>query len=315
MKPWTTDDIPNQQGRRVVITGATGGIGYETALALAGAGARVVLTGRHAGKGEVALAAIRKAYPSADIRYDDLDLANLASVKAFAERFAAEYDALDVLINNGGVMAPPTRHVTADGFELQFGTNYLGHFALTAQLLALLRKGAAPRVVSVSSGAHRIQAAIHFDDLQWQHGYSSWQAYAQSKLANLLFAFELQRRSDALGWGLMSNGAHPGYARTGLQSAGPGMGPRGVGGALIRLLEPVAEWAMSQSAADGALPTLFAAASPDAKPAGYYGPRGFVETKGPVGEAAVGERAKDTAVAARLWDVSEQLTAVRWPRK
>jgi len=308
---FATRDIPSQQGRLAVITGATGGLGYETALALAGAGAEVVLTGRNAEKGEAALKLIRAAQPRAKIRYADLDLASLASVGAFAARFSAGHDALDLLINNAGVMAPPTRHVTQDGFELQFGTNYLGHFALTAQLLPLLRRGRQARVVNVSSGAHRMRAAIHFDDLQWERRYRSWQAYAQSKLAMLMFAFELQRRSDAAGWGLMSNAAHPGYARTGLQSAGPGLGRQGPS-LVARLSEMVGPFA-SQSAAAGALPTLFAATSPGARPAGYYGPQGFVEMKGPVGAAIIGKKAQDTAAATRLWGVSEQLTGSRWP--
>jgi NAD(P)-dependent dehydrogenase (short-subunit alcohol dehydrogenase family) len=308
---WTASDIPPQMGRLAVITGATGGLGYETALALARAGAEVVLTGRNAAKGETALAAIRAARPEANIRYANLDLASLASVKAFAEQFSAEHATLDLLINNAGVMVPPTRHVTADGFELQFGTNYLSHFALTAYLLPTLRRGRRPRVVNLSSGAHRIQAAIHFDDLQWERRYQPWPAYAQSKLAMLMFAFELQRRSDDLGWGLMSNAAHPGYARTGLQSAGPSLGRSNpsLTERLLKLIEPLT----SQSAADGALPTLFAATSPDAKPAGYYGPRGVGELKGPVGEAVIGKAAQVRVVATRLWEVSEQLTGAQWP--
>ena len=213
---WSTKDMPSQQGRVAIITGATGGLGLETAKALAGAGAAVVLTGRNAAKGEAALQHIRAAYPNATIRYEDLDLASLASVAAFADRFASAHASVDVLVNNAGVMMPPARHLTADGFELQFGTNYLGHFALTAHLLPLLRAGNRPRVVSLSSIAHKLQAAIHFDDLQWQRRYSPWAAYAQSKLAMLVFAIELQRRSDAAGWGLLSVAAHPGYARTGL---------------------------------------------------------------------------------------------------
>jgi NAD(P)-dependent dehydrogenase (short-subunit alcohol dehydrogenase family) len=312
MKGWTARDIPPQQGRLVVITGATGGLGYETALALAEAGADVVLTGRNASKGETALRKIRAAHPRAQIRYADLDLASLGSVAAFVERFSAEHAALDVLVNNAGVMMPPRRQTTHDGFELQFGTNYLGHFALTAQLLPLLRHGRQTRVVTIASGAHRLQAAIHFDDLQWARQYKPWQAYAQSKLAMLLFALELQRRSDALGWGLMSNAAHPGYATTGLQSAGPSLGRTGpsLAGQFAKLIAPFA----AQSAADGALPTLFAATSPQAKPAGYYGPQGFFEMKGPVGDATIGKQAKDTAVAAHLWDVSEQITGVHWPK-
>ena len=305
---WSTRDIPPQQGRLAVITGATGGIGYETALALAGAGAEVVLTGHNPTKGAAALANIRTQYPQATISYADLDLASLASIKAFAERFSAEHEGLDLLINNAGVMMPPVRHETQDGFELQFGTNYLGHFALTNHLLPTLRRGRKTRVVNVSSGAHRLQAAIHFDDLQWERSYHPWQAYAQSKLAMLMFAFELQRRSDANNWGLIANAAHPGYARTGLQSAGASLGRKTP--SLFERISPLLEPLASQSAAAGALPTLFAATSLEAKPAGYYGPQGFAEMKGPVGEARVGKKAQDAAVAARLWDVSEQLTGV-----
>lgn len=311
MSSWTTQDIPPQAGRRVLITGATGGLGYETALALAQAGADVLLTGRNPAKGEAALAAIRASVPAAQIRYANLDLASLASVQAFAERLSGETDGLDLLVNNAGVMMPPSRHQTVDGFELQLGTNYLSHFALTGRLLPLLRRGRQTRVVNLSSAAHRIQAAIHFDDLQWQKKYQPWPAYAQSKLAMLMFAFELERRSKAGGWGLMSNAAHPGYARTGLQSAGPGLG-RNSPSLLERigkLLEPMA----SQSAAAGALPTLFAATSPQARPAGYYGPQGFMEMKGEVGDARVGQAARDAAVGVRLWEMSEKLTEVVWP--
>jgi NAD(P)-dependent dehydrogenase (short-subunit alcohol dehydrogenase family) len=310
MANWTCNDIPPQTGRLAVVTGATGGLGYETALALAGAGAEVVLTGRNEAKGNAALAAIRAQYPRALISYQHLDLASLASVREFAERFTHKHVALDLLINNAGVMTPPARHETADGFELQFGTNYLGHFALTAQLLPALRNADGARVVNLSSIAHKLRAAIHFDDLQWTRRYDPWAAYAQSKLAMLMFAFELQRRSDANGWGLVSNAAHPGFARTDLIANGPGE---------HSLANLVGRWTvqplMSQSAAAGALPTLFAATAPEAKPGGYYGPVGLFETKGPVGEAAIAPRALDHAVAARLWDVSEQLTHVRWPRR
>jgi len=309
---WTSKDIPSQRGRRVVITGATGGLGYETALALAAAGANVLLTGRNPAKGTEALQRIRAAVPDATISYDDLDLADLGAVEAFANRRAESWDAIDLLVNNAGVMTPPTRHETRDGFELQFGTNYLGHFALTGRLLPLLRKGDRTRVVHLSSGAHRLLAAIHFDDLQWQKSYKPWRAYAQSKLANILFAFELQRRSDALGWGLMSNAAHPGYAITDLQTSGPRLGRDGKPALIERFSAMLAPF-MSQSAAAGALPTLFAATSPDARPAGYYGPQRMFELKGPVGEARIGKEAQDSAVAARLWRVSEKLTGVNWP--
>jgi NAD(P)-dependent dehydrogenase (short-subunit alcohol dehydrogenase family) len=306
MKPWNIADIPPQSGRTAVITGATGGLGYETALALAGAGATVVLTGRNAAKGDAALTRIRAVYPEASIRYEHLDLASLAAIGDFVERFARSNASIDLLINNAGVMMLPKRQTTADGFELQFGTNYLGHFALTAQLLPLLRKGRQPRVVNLSSLVHR-SGAIHFDDLQWERRYKPYGAYGQSKLAMLMFALELQRRSDAGGWGLMSNAAHPGYARTDLIANGPG------DTWFQKLAKATFEPLASQSAADGALPTLFAATSSEAKGGGYYGPDGFYELKGHVKEALIARQANDAATAAQLWDISTRLTHVTWP--
>jgi NAD(P)-dependent dehydrogenase (short-subunit alcohol dehydrogenase family) len=303
MSGWSTADIPPQGGKTAVITGATGGLGYETALALAGAGATVVLTGRSDAKGRTALEWIRAQFPKASISYETLDLASLASVADFAARFAAAHTSLDLLINNAGVMALPQRQATADGFEMQIGTNYLSHYALTARLLPLLRRGHQPRVVNLSSLAHR-SGAIHFDDLQSAQSYSPWKAYCQSKLAMLIFALELQRRSDAAGWGLLSNAAHPGYARTDLIANGPGAA--GLLSRLSKSLQPL----MSHSAAAGALPTLFAATSLAAKAAGYYGPNGFYELKGPPAPAKIMPQAKDKAVAARLWDVSAALTGV-----
>jgi NAD(P)-dependent dehydrogenase (short-subunit alcohol dehydrogenase family) len=303
MTGWSTADIPSLNGKTAVITGATGGLGYETALALAGAGAAVVLTGRNEAKGLHALQAIRSQFPNAGIVYENLDLANLASVADFSKRFAAAHASLDLLVNNAGVMALPQRQVTSDGFEMQFGTNYLGHYALTAHLLPQLRRGNQPRVVNLSSLTHR-WGAIHFDDLQGTRSYSPQKAYSQSKLAMLMFALELQRRSDAAGWGLMSNAAHPGYARTDLIANGPGAS--GLLWQLNKALRPF----VSQSAAEGALPTLFAATSPGAKAAGYYGPNGFYELKGLPVPAKIMPQAKDTAGAARLWDVSATLTGV-----
>jgi NAD(P)-dependent dehydrogenase (short-subunit alcohol dehydrogenase family) len=303
MTDWSTADIPPLTGKTAVITGATGGLGYETALALAGAGANVVLTGRNDAKGRDALQAIRRQFPNAEIAYDTLDLANLASVAEFASRYAAAHASLDLLVNNAGVMALPQRQVTSDGFEMQLGTNYLGHYALTAHLLPSLRQGPQPRVVNLSSLAHR-SGAINFGDLQSAKSYSSWKAYCQSKLAMLMFALELQRRSDAAGWGLMSNAAHPGFARTDLIANGPGAS--GLLWHVSRLLQPY----VSQSAAEGALPTLFAATSPDAKAGGYYGPNGFYEMKGPPVPAKIMPQAKDAGAAARLWDVSAALTGV-----
>jgi NAD(P)-dependent dehydrogenase (short-subunit alcohol dehydrogenase family) len=303
MTDWTTADIPSLDGRTAVITGATGGLGYETALALAGAGAQVVLTGRNDAKGRNALQTIRSQVPNARVAYENLDLGSLASVADFAKRFAAAHRSLDLLVNNAAVMALPQRQTTADGFEMQFGTNYLGHYALTAHLLPSLRRGNQPRVVNLSSLTHR-SGSINFGDLQATRSYSPRKAYSQSKLAMLMFALELQRRSDASGWGLMSNAAHPGYARTDLIANGPGA--NGFLGLVNSILQP----ALSQSAPEGALPTLFAATSPDAKPAGYYGPNRFYELKGPPGPAKIMPQAKDAAVAAQLWDVSAALTGV-----
>jgi NAD(P)-dependent dehydrogenase (short-subunit alcohol dehydrogenase family) len=303
MTDWTIADIPSQDGKTAIITGATGGLGFETALALAGAGATVVLTGRNDAKGQNAIQRIRGQFPNAKISYQTLDLASLASIADFVARFAAAHVSLDLLINNAGVMALPKRQTTADGFEMQFGTNYLGHYALTARLLPQLRRGHQPRVVNLSSLAHR-SGAIDFNDLQGAKSYNRFKAYSQSKLAMLMFALELQRRSDAAGWGLLSNAAHPGYALTDLMANGPGT--RSLMGQFGKILQPFA----SHSAAAGALPTLFAATSPEAQPGGYYGPNWFYELKGPPAPAKIMPRAKDAAVAARLWDVSAALTGV-----
>jgi NAD(P)-dependent dehydrogenase (short-subunit alcohol dehydrogenase family) len=299
MNQWSVADIPSQHGKLAVITGATGGLGYETALALAGAGAEVRVTGRNAEKGRVAIERIKRAVPSANVRFE------INSVRAFAAKMVANDQPLDLLINNAGVMDLPGRRLTEDGFEMQLGTNHLSHFALTGLLLPVLLRAEA-RVVNISSLAHR-GGKIDFDNLQAERKYRSWPAYQQSKLANLLFTFELQRRSDSGGWGLMSNAAHPGYARTDLIPNGPGTG--GLKGAGARLVGSF----MSHSAAAGALPTLFAATSPTATPMGYYGPNGFYELKGAVAPAKVLPQAKDETVARKLWEVSERLTGVKWP--
>jgi NAD(P)-dependent dehydrogenase (short-subunit alcohol dehydrogenase family) len=304
---WSVEDIPDQSGRVAIVTGANTGLGYETALALAGAGAEVIVAARNPEKGAAAVARIQAAHPAATVSLSRVDLASLADVAAFAEGMAASHRKLDLLMNNAGVMAPPTRGQTADGFELQFGVNYLAHFALTARLLPLLRAASAPRVINLSSGVHHV-GRIHFDDLQGTRRYRGVGAYAQSKLAMLMFAFELQRRSDDDGWGLMSNAAHPGYARTDLIASGPGADAFStrVGEILI------APWA-SQSAAAGALPQLYAATSPDAAGGAYYGPDGFLEMKGAPTHAWVSARARDAGAAARLWSVSETLAGVSYP--
>jgi NAD(P)-dependent dehydrogenase (short-subunit alcohol dehydrogenase family) len=302
MTDWTIANIPPQRGKLAVVTGATGGLGYQTAMRLAQAGAEVALTGRNETKGREAVSKIRNQFPDANISFEALDLANLASVADFARRFATAHASLDLLINNAGVMALPTRQTTADGFEMQFGTNYLGHYALTAQLLPLLRRAHQPRVVSLSSIAHRT-GFIQFSDLQGERFYSPWKAYNQSKLAMLMFALELQRRSDGAGWNLISNASHPGWARTDLFANGPGFG-------LISFASQFAAPLFSQSAESGALPTLFAATSPQAEGGGYYGPNGLYELRGPPAPARIMPQARDKAAAAKLWDVSQQLTGV-----
>jgi len=293
-----TPEIPSQLGKTAVVTGSTGGLGYETVLALAKAGADIVLTGRDDRKGRSALDKISREVIGARIRYEHLDLASLASIADFAQRMQVR-QSLDLLINNAGVMALPRRQTTADGFEMQFGTNYLGHFALTARLMPLLRRSSGPRVVSVSSLAHRT-GSIDFGDLQGTRLYSPWKAYGQSKLACLMFALELQRRSDAAGWNLTSDAAHPGFSRTNLFASGPG--------GLLSVATDFAAPFFGHSAADGARPILFAATSPQAKPGAYYGPGGFGELRGAPAPALIMPRARDAATAARLWDVSEKLT-------
>ncbi|MDI6653600.1 SDR family oxidoreductase [Gluconobacter japonicus] len=303
MSKWTTSNIPDLHDRSFVVTG-TGGLGFEDALALARAGATVILAGRNPGKGAEAVARIKRDTPKAAISFEALDLADLASIAAFGERLCSQHDHLDVLINNAGVMMPPTRKVTSDGFELQFGTNYLGHFALTAHLLPLLRKGNHPRVVTLSSiAAHDGQIA--FDDLQAAHSYKPMPVYSQSKLACLMFALELQRRSGAGNWGITSIAAHPGISRTDLL-------PNGAGASSILGLARRMLWFLFQPAAQGALPTLFAATSSEAKGGCYYGPDRLSETRGYPTAAKIPPAALDRQDAARLWDISEQLTRMQF---
>lgn len=298
MNKWTAADIPSQRERTVVVTG-TGGLGYEDALALARAGADVIIAGRNPQKGAEAVASIRQAIPAAKVRFEQLDLASLKSVEDFAARLSGEIDSLDLLVNNAGVMVPPARQETAGGFELQFGTNYLGHFALTARLMPLLRRGKEARVVTLSSVAAR-QGKIDFEDLQGRKTYIPMQAYSQSKLACLMFAFELQRQSAKQGWGITSLAAHPGISRTELLHNAPGRGS-------VMSAVRSAMWFLFQPAAQGALPTLFAATASDISPGAYYGPHALGETRGYPALSKIPQRATDAAVARRLWQVSEEL--------
>jgi NAD(P)-dependent dehydrogenase (short-subunit alcohol dehydrogenase family) len=304
MIKWTITDIPPQHGRLAIVTG-TGGLGFETALALARAGAETIVAGRDAAKGTEAVARIRMTAPAAIVGFERLDLASLASVADFAERMRDRHERLDLLINNAGVMVPPERRETADGFELQLGTNHLGHFALTGRLLPLLRAARGARVVSLSSVAAR-SGAIDLDDLNAERSYRPAPVYGQSKLACLMFGFELQRRSAAGGWGVTSVVAHPGIARTDLLHNAPG---RWSGMGLTRTLL----WFLFQPAAQGALPTLLAATSPDIRPGGYYGPDSLAETRGYPAPARVPPQALDENVARRLWEASETLTGTAFP--
>jgi NAD(P)-dependent dehydrogenase (short-subunit alcohol dehydrogenase family) len=297
--------IPPQSGKLVVVTGATSGLGFEIALALAQGCADVIVAGRNDAKGRGAAGKIRTLAPKSLVRFEKLDLAQLSSVTAFAERMATLGRPVDLLVNNAGVMALPERQLTADGFEMQFGTNYLGHFALTGQLLPLLRRSRSPRVVQVSSVVHRF-GKIRFDNLHGERQYKPWAAYFQSKLATLLFARELQWQSDAHGWGLLSSAVHPGYAQTDLLANG--LGAKNPLSVLSRSLGRM----LSHSAAEGALPALFAAGSAHVEPGGFYGPGGLFEFTGPPAAAHVSSRAHDQAVARKLWQVSERMTRVQW---
>ena len=297
MNAWTFDDIPNQTGRTAIVTGANSGIGLETARMLALRGADVVLACRNPDKGKAALDRILAEKPKGTATLEALDLADLDSVAAFSDRFAATHDKLDLLVNNAGVMMPPLSR-TKQGFELQLGTNHLGHAALTARLAPLVLRTPGARFVIVSSGAHR-QGRIDFDDLNWStRSYSPMPAYAQSKLANLLFALELQRRIAATGSDVRVTAAHPGWTSTDLQrTAG-----------LFRFFNPV----FAMKPADGALPTLRAATDPDAGPGSYWGPARFFEMSGPPVRARIDDRAQDEKVAARLWDETEKLIGLRF---
>jgi NAD(P)-dependent dehydrogenase (short-subunit alcohol dehydrogenase family) len=299
---WSSEQIPDQRGRTAIVTGANSGLGLVTARELARHGASVVLACRNLEKGEEALHGIEASMPGAQTELAELDLGSLASVESFAEGFRSSHDGLDLLINNAGVMAPPRRQ-TADGFELQLGTNHLGHFALSGRLIALMEGRADARVVTLSSNAHKM-GRIDFDDLQSERRYKRWGAYGQSKLADLMSALELDRRLRAAGSTIKSVAAHPGYASTNLQTAAPP--------ALDRLVMTFTNLIVAQSADMGALPSLYAATYPDLEGGSYVGPDGIGEFRGHPHVVSPNRAALDEQVAERLWSVSEELTGVKF---
>jgi NAD(P)-dependent dehydrogenase (short-subunit alcohol dehydrogenase family) len=304
MHKWTTADIPSLAGTLSVVTGANSGIGWYAALELARAGSEVILAARSEAKGRDAADRILRDAPMARVRPAILDLASLASVRAFAAGVDRE-PRLDLLVNNAGVMLVPTRQTTSDGFELQFGTNVLGPFALTALLMPALRRAPLPRVTTVSSGAANMGTRrIRFEDLQWVEGYAAWKVYCQTKLADLMFALELGRRCTAARVSLTSTAAHPGYARTNLQTSGPGRP--------LNLTEKVFEKLLSQDAFHGALATLRAATDLDATSGSYYGPDGVFQMRGNPVPIPIPKPGQNEDAARRLWDVATRLTGVTW---
>jgi NAD(P)-dependent dehydrogenase (short-subunit alcohol dehydrogenase family) len=302
--------VPDQSGALAVVTGANSGTGKETVRRLAGAGGRVVMAVRTVEKGEQARAEILAEHPAAQLEVRRLDLADLASVERFAAGMSADGTPIDLLVNNAGVMAPPSRLTTADGFELQMGSNYLGPFALTVRLLPLLLAADTPRVATMSSGVASI-GKIHFDDMQWERRYRPTLAYAQSKLANLMFTRQLAAIAADRGWSLLSTGAHPGYTRTNLQTAGANLGT-GRPTVMSRMLSTL-DFLPSQGVEQGAEPLLYAATSQDAVAGGYYGPGGRFGLVGPTKTTRAPSRAQDTTKNERLWKESEHLTGVALP--
>ena len=304
MTKWTLADIPSLHGRLAVVTGANSGIGWHTALELARAGSEVILASRTEAKGHDAVDRIRQEVPQAKVRAEVLDLASLRSVQSFAAKIDREAK-LDLLINNAGVMSVPTRQVTEDGFELQFGTNFLGPFALTMSLMPALMRAPSPKVTTVSSGAANMGVKkINFGDLQWERSYGPWTAYCQSKLADLMFALELGRRSASASLPLVSNAAHPGYARTNLQTSGPGREKYRV--------EKIMEALVSNDAAHGAMPTLRAATARDAISGSYFAPERMFQLKGDPVPVPIPKPAQNEAAARQLWETAEGLTGAAW---
>ncbi|MDN4520381.1 SDR family oxidoreductase [Mycolicibacterium austroafricanum] len=305
-----TVDVPDLHGKLAVITGGSDGIGFGLAGRLAAAGAEVILPVRNADKGRHAADAIRTATPDARISTRPMDLSSLRSVADLADELLTEGRPIHLLINNAGVMNPPSRQTTVDGFELQWGTNHLGHFALTARLLPLLTAGAAR--VTTQSSISAARHAINWDDLNFENSYAVGKAYSQSKIANLMFGLELDRRSRHAGWGITSNVAHPGVTATNLLAAQPHMGRDG-DTLSVRLIRRLAGLGiLAQTVDRGLLPALYAATHPDAEGGKFYGPSGFQHMSGAPAEQQVYRPARDDADAARLWRVSEQLAGVQF---
>jgi NAD(P)-dependent dehydrogenase (short-subunit alcohol dehydrogenase family) len=301
MTAWNAD----LTGKQIVVTGASSGIGYEAALALATRGANVVLAVRDTARGEACAAKIRAEHPGAELIVSSLDLASLASVRAFAERISETLPRIDILLNNAGLGLQATRGTTDDGFERQFGTNHLGHFALTGRLIPALLRAPSPRVVTIASIAHR-RGVIDLNDLQTERPYAGRRAYGQSKLANLMFAMELDRRARAAGSRLVSVAAHPGVATTGFVAATQ----------MPRIMATLGQFAIGifgHDAAHGALPGLYAATMPDVQGGQYWGPNGFMEVRGAPAPAKFAPQALDQAMWGKLWAASEQLTGVTYP--
>ncbi len=305
---WTAQDIPDLSGKVAVVTGANSGLGLHTAAGLAGKGAKVILACRTQAKAEQALATIREQHPNAALEFRALDLASLASVRTFAAALLADHAQLDLLCNNAGVMALPLSR-TAEGFEMQIGTNHLGHFALTGLLLDALAAADSARVVNVASMAHNWTPGIRLDDLNWERGkYQRWIAYGQSKLANLLFTYELDRRLRAAGLPVLSVAAHPGYSSTNLQTVAAEQKKSAFEKAYMKLANAL----VGQPAQMGSLPSLYAATMADVKGGDYWGPDGFKQMRGYPVKVGSNRKSRDVKVAASLWSLSEELTDVRY---
>ncbi len=304
---WKASDIPDLKGKIALVTGANSGLGYYTCLELARKGAHVVLAARNKDKGYAALDKIKSEIPEADLQVMKLDLANIESIKHFADAFIEEYEKLDILINNAGVMAIPLMR-TSQGFEMQFGTNHLGHYALTALMFAFIDKTPGARIVNVSSLMHKF-GTIHFDDLNWEKSYSKWDAYSQSKLANLLFSIELDRRLRLADKQTSVMAAHPGYASTNLQTRGGEMEGSKANVLANKFLNAV----VAQPAWRGALPSLYAATCPEAVSGKFYGPSGLGGVRGYPREEKINPKLTSPDVAKRLWEESESLTCIHFP--